>query len=110
MNIAMRRPMTLEQFLAWEDRQELRYEFDGFQPIGMTGGIYAHARIQGNLLRTRRRDHNTAYRRLDTARRNLRRRSARERAGTPFDRSELRKALTQTPASATMPPASAPFP
>jgi Uma2 family endonuclease len=50
MNIAMRRPMTLEEFLAREDRQELRYEFDGFQPIAMTGGTFAHAVIQTNLL------------------------------------------------------------
>jgi Uma2 family endonuclease len=50
MNMAMRRPITLEQFLAWEDRQELRYEFDGFQPIAMTGGTAAHAAIQVNLL------------------------------------------------------------
>jgi Uma2 family endonuclease len=50
MNIALRKPMTLEQFLAWEDRQELRYEFDGFQPIAMTGGTAAHAAIQVNLL------------------------------------------------------------
>jgi len=41
--------MTLDEFLAWEDRQELRYEFDGFQPIAMTGGTRAHAAIQGNL-------------------------------------------------------------
>jgi Uma2 family endonuclease len=50
MNIAMRRPMTLEQFLAWEDRQELRYEFDGSQPIAMTGGTAAHSAIQVNIL------------------------------------------------------------
>ena len=50
MNMAMRRPMTLEQFLAWEDRQELRYEFDGFQPIAMTGGTRAHAAIQVNII------------------------------------------------------------
>jgi Uma2 family endonuclease len=50
MNIAMRRPMTLEEFLAWEDRQELRYEFDGFQPIAMTGGTAAHAAIQANII------------------------------------------------------------
>jgi Uma2 family endonuclease len=50
MNIAMRRPMTLEQFLAWEDRQELRYEFDGFQPIAMTGGTAAHSAIQANII------------------------------------------------------------
>jgi Uma2 family endonuclease len=40
----------LEQFLAWEDRQELRYEFDGFQPVAMTGGTRAHAAIQANLV------------------------------------------------------------
>ena len=50
MNIAMRKPMTLEQFLAWEDRQELRYEFDGFQPIAMTGRTAAHSAIQRNIL------------------------------------------------------------
>lgn len=38
MQLALPKPMTREQFLAWEDRQELRYEFDGFQPLAMTGG------------------------------------------------------------------------
>jgi Uma2 family endonuclease len=42
--------MTLEQFLAWEDRQELRYEFDGCQPIAMNGGTAAHSAIQGNMV------------------------------------------------------------
>ena len=41
--------MTLELSLAWEERQELRYEFDGFQPVAMTGGTRAHASIQRNL-------------------------------------------------------------
>jgi Uma2 family endonuclease len=41
--------MTLAEFLEWEERQELRYEFDGFQPIAMTGGTFAHAAIQRNL-------------------------------------------------------------
>lgn len=50
MNVALRRPMTLDQFLAWEERQELRYEFDGFQPLAMTGGTAAHAGIQTNLV------------------------------------------------------------
>jgi Uma2 family endonuclease len=50
MNIVLRKSMTLEQFLAWEDRQELRYEFDGLQPVAMTGGTAAHAAIQANLL------------------------------------------------------------
>lgn len=50
MNIALRKPMTLDQFLAWEERQELRYEFDGFQPVAMTGGTAAHSAIQRNLI------------------------------------------------------------
>ncbi len=50
MNVALRKPMSLDGFLEWEERQELRYEFDGFQPIAMTGGTYSHALIQGNLI------------------------------------------------------------
>jgi Uma2 family endonuclease len=50
MNIALRKPMSLAEFLAWEERQELRYEFDGFQPVSMVGVTRAHATIQGNLL------------------------------------------------------------
>jgi Uma2 family endonuclease len=42
--------MTLQEFLVWEDRQELRYEFDGFQPVAMTGGTAAHAGIQRNIV------------------------------------------------------------
>ena len=42
--------MTIAQFLAWEDQQELRYEFDGVAPRAMTGGTAAHAAIQRNLL------------------------------------------------------------
>jgi Uma2 family endonuclease len=42
--------MTLAEFLAWEERQELRYEFDGFAPVAMTGGTRAHETIHVNLL------------------------------------------------------------
>jgi len=49
MNVALRKPMTLAEFLAWEERQELRHEFDGFGPVAMTGGTAGHAAIQGNL-------------------------------------------------------------
>jgi Uma2 family endonuclease len=49
MNIALHRPMTLAQFLAWEERQELRYEFDGFEAVAMTGGTIAHDRITFDL-------------------------------------------------------------
>ena len=51
MSVAVRRPMTLQEFLAWEERQELRYEFDGFAPVAMTGGTDAHEGI-GSRLRT----------------------------------------------------------
>jgi len=49
MNIALSKPMTLRQFPAWEERKELRYEFDGFQPVAMTGGTIGHDRITFNL-------------------------------------------------------------
>lgn len=42
-------PMTLGEFLAWEDGQEVKHEFDGFGPIAMAGGTSAHAAIQRNL-------------------------------------------------------------
>ncbi len=44
------KPMTAAEFLAWEAKQELKWEFDGFQPVAMTGGTDVHAAIQGNLL------------------------------------------------------------
>ena len=49
MNLAMRKPMTLAEFLAWEERQELRYEFDGSEPVAMAGGTATYADIQANL-------------------------------------------------------------
>ena len=49
MSVALRRPWTIQQFLAWEERQALRYEFDGIQPVAMTGGTIAHDRIKINL-------------------------------------------------------------
>jgi Uma2 family endonuclease len=49
MNLAVRKPMSLAEFLEWEERQELRYEFDGVEPSAMTGGTAAHADIQANL-------------------------------------------------------------
>ncbi|MGB8840906.1 MAG: Uma2 family endonuclease [Aliidongia sp.] len=49
MNVALRKPMTTAEFLEWERRQSLRYEFDGFQTIAMTGGTAAHAAIHRNL-------------------------------------------------------------
>jgi Uma2 family endonuclease len=49
MNLALRKPMTLAEFLEWEERQPVRYEFDGFGPVAMTGGTYGHSTIQRNL-------------------------------------------------------------
>ena len=51
MNVALRKPWTVEQFLAWEDRQEGRHEFDGIRVHEMTGGSRAHQRIVSNLVR-----------------------------------------------------------
>ncbi len=44
------KPLTLEEFLDWERSQELRYEFDGIQPVAMTGGSRAHSRIGTRLV------------------------------------------------------------
>ncbi len=41
---------TIERFLAWDDRQEGKHEFDGRDIIPMTGGSIAHQRIVRNLL------------------------------------------------------------
>jgi Uma2 family endonuclease len=47
--------MTLDEFLVWERRQELRYEFDGFEPVAMTGGTLNHAAIADNAVDALRR-------------------------------------------------------
>ena len=49
MSMALPKPMTFDEFLAWEARQPLRYEFDGFYPVAMAGGTEEHAAIQRNL-------------------------------------------------------------
>jgi Uma2 family endonuclease len=49
MDTVLDRPWTTETFLAWEDRQEGRYEFDSRHVIPMTGGTIAHQRIVYNL-------------------------------------------------------------
>jgi Uma2 family endonuclease len=49
MNVALRKPMTQAEFFGWAETQNERYEFDGFQPVGMTGGSRTHARIGGNI-------------------------------------------------------------
>lgn len=49
MSAALQQTMTVEDFLAWENRQETKYEFDGFAPVAMTGGTAAHSSILRNL-------------------------------------------------------------
>ena len=50
MSVVVQRPMTMEEFLAWEAGQELRWEFDGFAPTAMTGGTAGHSTIQRNTI------------------------------------------------------------
>jgi Uma2 family endonuclease len=52
MNAPLRKPWTQDQFFAWASSQEGRYEFDGFQPVAMTGGNNRHAVIMRNLHRS----------------------------------------------------------
>lgn len=49
MSAALEKPLTLAGFLAWEELHELRYEFDGFQPVALTGETVAHDQITFNL-------------------------------------------------------------
>lgn len=58
------KPWTVERFLLWAARQEERYEFDGKQPVAMTGGSGRHSRIMGNIhaaLRARLRGSRCSY-------------------------------------------------
>jgi Uma2 family endonuclease len=64
MNVALQKPWTLEQFFDWAESQEGRYEFDGFQPVAMTGGTLNHNRIMTNIhaaLRARLRGTRCSY-------------------------------------------------
>lgn len=51
MSTALNKPMSLAEFLEWEERQPTKYEFDGIGPVAMLGVSEAHALIQSNLLR-----------------------------------------------------------
>ena len=50
MSVAGSHTMTPAEFLDWEQRQETKYEFDGFAPVAMVGVTRAHSIIQGNIL------------------------------------------------------------
>ncbi len=49
MDTVLDRSWTTETFLAWEDRQEGKHEFDGCQVVPMPGGSVAHQDIVFNL-------------------------------------------------------------
>jgi Uma2 family endonuclease len=49
MNIALRRFWTQDQFFAWAEAQDIRHEFDGIQPVAMTGGNAGHAIVTRNV-------------------------------------------------------------
>ncbi len=42
-------PMSREEFLDWAETQNERYEFDGFAPVALTGGIRDHSQICQNI-------------------------------------------------------------
>ncbi len=49
MNVALRRPMTQEEFFDWAQARDEPYEFDGERPVAMVGGSGNHSRITGNI-------------------------------------------------------------
>lgn len=44
------KPLTVAEFLTWERAQPRRYEFDGIQPVAMTGGSREHSRVGTKLI------------------------------------------------------------
>jgi Uma2 family endonuclease len=51
MNLPLRKSWTQEEFLAWAEGTNLRYEFDGTRPIAVTGGEAAQSLIMRGLHR-----------------------------------------------------------
>ena len=49
MTLALRKIMTQQEFFDWAETQDRRYEFDGFQPVAMTGGSLGHSGIISNV-------------------------------------------------------------
>jgi Uma2 family endonuclease len=50
MRTKLSQSLTVDEFLAWECRQDLRYEFDGFRIVAMTGGSLNHSAIATNIV------------------------------------------------------------
>jgi Uma2 family endonuclease len=52
MSVAFSKPrITREEFFAWAQTRGARYEFDGFQPVAMTGASVNHHHIVRNIHR-----------------------------------------------------------
>ena len=51
MGLPVNKPVSLQDFLAWDEAQSARYEFIGGEPRLMTGGTYAHESIVANVVR-----------------------------------------------------------
>ena len=49
MALRKQRRMTLDEFLAWEERQDSRHEFLQGEIVVMVGGTVAHNQIAGNI-------------------------------------------------------------
>lgn len=49
MNVALRKPMTMEDFFTWAEGRDGRYEFDGFQPVAMAPCTNNHGTIADSL-------------------------------------------------------------
>jgi len=50
MNVTLRPRLTKQEFLEWEERQELRHEFDGQKVTAMAGATQAHGLIVANIV------------------------------------------------------------
>ena len=49
MSTPLSRSWTQDEHLTWASSQEGPYEFDGFQPVAMTGGTINHSMITQNV-------------------------------------------------------------
>ena len=49
MDVALRPPMTRDEFLDWDGHRYARWEFDGVRPVQMTGGSVVHNMLYGNI-------------------------------------------------------------
>jgi Uma2 family endonuclease len=50
VNVTLRLRLTKQEFLEWEERQKLRYEFDGQRAAAMVGATQAHELIVTNIV------------------------------------------------------------